>query len=260
MSSAKHTCIVLAAVLCMAVGAASAAPSPRAALSRTLPSVDFTNVTLADALDFLRDLTGVNLHVNWKALEAAGIGRETPINLKLRSVPLRQVLSLVLSEAAGSSDLTYYIDDGIIEITTKEQADNQMFTVVYPVQDLLAEPPDTDTPPSFVLSDGYSGQGGGSRSSGGRNGGSRSNSRYGGNSSSGNMTGGLFGPSSGTTGSGNSGNKVDKGKELIDLIVETVSPNVWVQNGGKASIRFFNGNLIITAPRSVHEAIGGPID
>jgi hypothetical protein len=33
-----------------------------------------------------------------------------------------------------------------------------------------------------------------------------------------------------------------------------------VQNGGKGTIRFFNGNLIVTAPRSVHEAIGGPVD
>jgi hypothetical protein len=46
----------------------------------------------------------------------------------------------------------------------------------------------------------------------------------------------------------------------VDLIVQTVYPNMWVQNGGKASIRFFNGNLIVTAPRSVHEAIGGPVD
>ena len=25
-------------------------------------------------------------------------------------------------------------------------------------------------------------------------------------------------------------------------------------------IRFFNGSLIVTAPRSVHEALGGPVD
>jgi hypothetical protein len=35
---------------------------------------------------------------------------------------------------------------------------------------------------------------------------------------------------------------------------------VWRQNGGPASIRFFNGTLIVTAPRSVHEAIGGPLE
>ena len=40
----------------------------------------------------------------------------------------------------------------------------------------------------------------------------------------------------------------------------TVYPDCWVQNGGKASIKFFSGNLIITASRSVHEAIGGIAD
>jgi hypothetical protein len=51
-----------------------------------------------------------------------------------------------------------------------------------------------------------------------------------------------------------------KAKELVDLIRETVVPSIWVENGGKATIRFFSGNLIVTAPRSVHEAIGGPVD
>ena len=51
-----------------------------------------------------------------------------------------------------------------------------------------------------------------------------------------------------------------KAQELVDLIVDTVSPTIWLRNGGMARIRFFDGNLIVTAPRSVHEAIGGPMD
>jgi hypothetical protein len=31
-------------------------------------------------------------------------------------------------------------------------------------------------------------------------------------------------------------------------------------NGGTAAIRFFNGSLIVTAPRSVHESLGGLVD
>jgi hypothetical protein len=48
--------------------------------------------------------------------------------------------------------LTFYIDDGVIEITTTEIADNAMYTVVYPVQDLLVEPPPFIEPPQFDLS------------------------------------------------------------------------------------------------------------
>ena len=44
---------------------------------------------------------------------------------------------------------------------------------------------------------------------------------------------------------------------IIAAITSSVRPEIWKQNGGAASIWFFNGNLIITAPRSVQAAIGG---
>ena len=48
------------------------------------------------------------------------------------------------------------------------------------------------------------------------------------------------------------------GDELVELIKAVVYPTYWTDN--KASIKFYNGNLIITGPRRMHEAIGGPID
>ena len=44
------------------------------------------------------------------------------------------------------------------------------------------------------------------------------------------------------------------------IITSTIEPELWQQNGGTAAIRFFNGSLIVTAPRSVHEALGGYVD
>src|SRR6266568_2628916 len=62
----------------------------RAQLDRVLPAVNFTNVTLKDAIDFLRDVSGSNIHVNWKAIEAAGITQDTPITRCTRwSIPCR---------------------------------------------------------------------------------------------------------------------------------------------------------------------------
>src|SRR5882762_10192954 len=151
-----------------AFGARSAANAQtRAQLDRVLPAVNFTNVTLKDAIEFLRDVSGSNMHVNWKAIEAAGITPDTQINIKLRQVSLRKVLGLLLSEASGGVGLTFYIEEGVIEITTSELADNQMYTVVYPVQDLLVEPPDFVQPPDFMLQ----GQGGGGGGGGGGRGG-----------------------------------------------------------------------------------------
>ena len=49
-------------------------------------------------------------------------------------------------------------------------------------------------------------------------------------------------------------------QELIDLIRDTIYPDIWRENGGTASIRMFRDNLVVTAPRAVHEAIGGTWD
>ncbi len=221
--------VILAALL--AVTSPAPAASARAALNRVLPDLNFAGVTLADAIDFLRDVSGANIHVNWQALESVGVGRDAVVNLRMRNVPLRKVLQLALREAGTGDLLTYYVDEDIIEITTKELADEQLFTRVYPVDDLIMEVPDF-IGPDFQLQ----------------------------------------GSSVGGSGSGQPpfsdlGNNEDTGKtrneraaELIDMIQATIEPDTWDVNGGRAAIRFFNGSLVVTAPRSVHEALGGARD
>src|SRR5205085_11847541 len=44
-----------------------------------LPSGVRAGPTLSDAVDVLRDKTGENIFVNWKALEAAGVTRDTAV-------------------------------------------------------------------------------------------------------------------------------------------------------------------------------------
>src|SRR5687768_284705 len=155
--------IGLAVVGALGIGVASmiqapvhAAPSQSAisanrALNTRLPEVKFQGVTLRDAFDFLRDVTGANLHVNWKAIEALGVTQDTQVNVRLRDVTLRKVLNVILNESGASGQLTYYASDGVIEVTTAELADAQMITKVYPVDDLLMEVPDFDNAPDFSL-------------------------------------------------------------------------------------------------------------
>jgi hypothetical protein len=224
--------------LTVAAVAVPAVAAPRTSLDRVLPEMKFTGVTFGDAVDFVRDVAGVNIHVNWKALEQENVSADTPVNIRLRSVTLRKVLSLLLSEASGSDALTYYVDQGVVEITTREMADKKVYTKVYPIQDLIMDVPDFEGP-DFSLqaaSDQANNAGGGG---GGQ---------------------GIFG------GSGDSyrdkekeqaTTREERGEQLVQLIMETVRPDIWAANGGTASIRYYNGHLIITAPRSVHEAIGG---
>jgi len=122
------------------------------------------------------------------------------------------------------------------------------------------EIPDFTDAPSFDLSS-LSNQTQ-SQQSGGAGGGVGGGVGGGGGGSSGGQQG-IFG------GSGSGGNqnreapgrsKQERATDLMDLIRAVIQPDVWQENGGKASIRFYGGSLIITAPRAVHEAIGGPLD
>jgi uncharacterized membrane protein YgcG len=222
---------------------ASAAVSARRALSNTLPAVKLDGVTIADAIDFLRDVSGANIHVNWRALEGVGVGKDTQINVNLRNVALRKVMDLVINEAGAGVQLAYYVDQGVIEVTTRELADKDLFTKVYPVQDLLVEVPDF-AGPDFNITSNNSSQTSGSGGGGGGGG----NGLFGG------------GSSSGTSRDEKVLTKTERAQQLIDVITSVVQPDVWQMNGGTAAIRFFNGNLIVTAPRSVHEALGGVVD
>src|SRR5438477_10055494 len=75
----------------MRIGAADKA---RLALNMNLPTLNFSGVAFGDVIDFLRDVSGANIHVDWKALETAGVGKDAVINVRLRSVTMRKVLSL----------------------------------------------------------------------------------------------------------------------------------------------------------------------
>ncbi len=216
-----------------------AARTTGASLSRALPEMKFDGVALTDCVDFLRDITAANIVVNWKALKGAGVTPETVVNLKLRGVSLRKALSLLLAEAGGGEGVTYTLDDGVIEITTAELANKKVYTRVYPVGDLLLEIPNF-VAPSLSLENNSRGSGGGSGSS-----------LFGGGGNSSDKRGER--KSSGKT-------RRERAEELLNLIRETIHPDIWRENGGVASIRLFRDTLIVTAPRIVHEAIGGTWD
>ena len=233
MPVTRTTPIVAACLIAlMTVFATAQDARPRAAMGRVVPDLDLTGVTLADAIDFLRDVSGANIHVNWQALEAVGVGKDTQVNLHMRNIPLRKVLQLILREAGTGDLLTYYIDDGIIEVTTKELADQDMVTKIYPVDDLIMDIPDFDNAPDFQLQGSQTGGSGGGQQ--------------------------IFNSPGEETTKGLTRN--ERAQELIDMIQAIIQPDVWDINGGRAAIRFLHGSLIVTAPRSVHEALGRPVD
>ncbi len=49
----------------------------------------------------------------------------------------------------------------------------------------------------------------------------------------------------------------EKAQELIDIITETVEPEAWLSADGGASIRYYQGVLVVRAPDWIHRQLGG---
>jgi hypothetical protein len=77
-------------------------------------TVDFENVKLPEAIDYLRDVSGLNLILLPKAMERDG---EAGIRLKVKDLSVKSVLKLLLS----SRGLTISFRDGALVILPKDE-------------------------------------------------------------------------------------------------------------------------------------------
>jgi hypothetical protein len=86
---------------------------------RVLPEVNFDATPLTDAIDFLRDVSGAEILVDWTRLEAAGAKRDTPVSIRLVKIPIGQALALILREASGKGKpLDFAAKGKVITIST----------------------------------------------------------------------------------------------------------------------------------------------
>ena len=67
------------------------------ALAKRVPEVNFKDQPLDEVMDWLGELTGVNVHVQWSRLEDNGIERDAPVSMKMRDIKIERVLRLVLN-------------------------------------------------------------------------------------------------------------------------------------------------------------------
>jgi len=87
-------------------------------LDRHLPSVQLPGVKLSDAIDFIRDVTGENIYVDWKALERAGVTKHSPVTVSATHITIRETFRTIL-EGTGSSSLEIYVMRSTIVVSTK---------------------------------------------------------------------------------------------------------------------------------------------
>jgi hypothetical protein len=97
-------------------------------------SVDFKDQPLKQAVNDLRNVTGLNLVLDLPALEAESIDLDRPITMHLDNVTVKAVLNLVLHHA----HLAYVIQDDVVRVTTKTRARGKLVVNTFPVDDLVS--------------------------------------------------------------------------------------------------------------------------
>jgi hypothetical protein len=188
---------------------------------RTPSAYDFDETPLTDVTDFLAHTKRLNIHVNWRALEAVGITEDTPITLKLRGVSLGRLLTVItedLSAGKGPVDSVYWlVSEGVVEITTGHVLNQTLTRRMVDIADMLVIVPNFVSPRvDLSISQGAPGEGQG-----------------------------LFGEDPDTEDDPAAQREATR-EAVIDMIKNTIPDELWQDGGGKGSIKIVGKRLIIS--------------
>ena len=228
-------------------------------LSQTRIPVDFSRNSFDQVISFLSQVTGVDIYVDWKALDFIGVDPSDEITLQLNDVAVATALERILEQAGDDLDRPQWsIQDGILTISSEEKLRTRTHTLVYDIRDLLFEVPYFGNAPELNLATalnqggGGGGFGGGGAGGGGFGGGVGSGGRGGGGGGGG---GSIFSPP------GDEPPRLTRGElvgQIIDIIQDNIDPDGWRDLGGDTgSLQELNGNLIITNTLRNHRTIEG---
>lgn len=121
-------------------------------------SLNFDGTPFNEAIDFLRDITGLNFVITKGAKELIE-GESVEVSLRLKNITLKNALNLIL---AAHENLKWRIEDGVVKIGTGEDSKEQLFLEFYDVNEIVSKPPDFPAPKlGLNLSAGGGGGGGG---------------------------------------------------------------------------------------------------
>ncbi len=205
-------------------------------LAQPIDRIEWDDKPFDEVIAWLRDLPGeMNIDVNWYALELAGVDREAPVSLHYRRVPLRVVLDAALRHAGRDVELGILAVDNVLRISTADEFRQRLVVRAYPVADLLHRVRAFNEPPSLNV-DGLQ------------------QTSYGGDQSG--------RPGTVWSGGGEENLPLDPDQRLarlIEVIVNTIEPQTWSQNGGPGTIEFFNDRIVVNNTLAVHERLAGPL-
>ncbi len=212
------------------------------ALLRTNIQVNFQNTPARQAFEYIQTAMGVNVVVRYAGEGGdIGIDADQEVTLEISKIDALGAIERLCEILGEEESCTWQLRDGFIEIGPKERlaAPSARYIKMYPIHDLLFEPPNFNNAPDFNLGAAMSQSGQGSGGQGGGGGGG----------------GGLIGdpgeaPEQKT--------KEELATQIMTLIKELVESEGWIDNGGSwSTMQLYEGVLIIRAPDFVHRQIDG---
>ena len=103
-----------------------------------------SHVPLSQLFDTLAkaDPRGINIVVNWPALAAANVTRDTPISLRLHDICLEDAIRAILTAASPERNvLNYIVALGVVEVTTNAEIAKDSTTRIVDLNPALNAPP-----------------------------------------------------------------------------------------------------------------------
>jgi hypothetical protein len=211
------------------------APPATRVLDQRVPEVRFQEAALDQVIQWVTDVTRINVSVRWSVLQDAGVNRDTPISLQARNLRLTQVLWLIMNEAGGTdARLAYRVSGNLLVLSTADDLNREMITKVYDVADLLVNIPTASRRSNMDVTQGL-GHGNGSATC---------------------FVSGSDAGSDEDAGSSRAG-EAEQVKSLIELIQQTIEPHTWGVNGGVGTIVAFRRVLVVRNTLAVHQLLGG---
>lgn len=240
-----------------------------ARLQARAPDLKWDEMRLEDALERVARLADVNLYVRWPQLEAAGVTRDALVSVQTHKLTYAQVLWMIFNQVDSADNrLAFEADSDLIVISTEVALAGELVIQVYDVHDLLL----ITTP---ARSSGLTAADAPNPSSSGwpgrarlREVGRMRGSRIGpfrpiggagwgqGAPIGGGCRGGICGVPSTTAAPAGDPRAVAL-ERLTTLITESVEPASWQVNGGRGTIHFWDGKLIIRNSPAVHAQLVG---
>ncbi|MCH2160865.1 MAG: hypothetical protein MK085_03215, partial [Phycisphaerales bacterium] len=111
-------------------------------------AVNFKNNSFEQVIDYMENVTGLEIYPDWKALDLIGIRADTEVDLQLGQITADAALKRVLEQVGDELDRPEFaVEDGVVVISSDEALRKKTVTIVYDIRDLLFEVPYFDNAP-----------------------------------------------------------------------------------------------------------------